>query len=52
MGGEKKGWRNRNLENWRRTPVQPESEMRGGTEVIAARREADVPGLERYWGGG
>ena len=40
--GVKKGWREGKLERRRRTPVQPESAMRGGTEKKEARAEADV----------
>ena len=40
--GVKKGWREGKLERRRRTPVQPESAMRGGTEEKEARAEADV----------
>ncbi len=40
--GVKKGWREGKLERRRRTPVQPESAMRGGAEEREARAEADV----------
>ena len=40
--GVKKGWREGKLDRRRRTPVQPESAMRGGTEEKEARAEADV----------
>ncbi len=40
--GVKKGWREGMLERRRRTPVQPESAMRGGAEEKEARAEADV----------
>ena len=54
--GVKKGWREGKLDRRRRTPVQPESAMRGGTEEKEARAEADVVvsacagGM--LWGGG
>ena len=40
--GVKKGWREGKLERRRRTPVQPESAMRGGANEREARAEADV----------
>jgi hypothetical protein len=40
--GGKKGWREMKLERRRRTPVQPESAMRGGADKRKARAEADV----------
>jgi hypothetical protein len=40
--GVKKGWREGKLERRRRTPVQPESAMRGGADEREARAEADV----------
>ena len=40
--GVKKGWREGKLERRRRTPVQPESAMRGGAGEIEARAEGDV----------
>jgi hypothetical protein len=40
--GVKKGWREGKLERRRRTPVQPESAMRRGTEAREARAEAEV----------
>ena len=40
--GVKKGCREGKLERRRRTPVQPESAMRGGTDDEEARAEADV----------
>jgi hypothetical protein len=54
--GVKKGWREGKLERRRRTPVQPESAMRGGADEREARAEADVVvsacagGI--LWGGG
>ena len=54
--GVKKGWREGKLERRRRTPVQPESAMRGGADEREARAEADVVvsacagGM--LWGGG
>ncbi len=42
FGVKKKGWREEKLERRRRTPVQPESAMRGGADVKVARVEADV----------
>ncbi len=40
--GVKKGWREGKLERRRRTPVQPESAMRGGADDREERAEADV----------
>ena len=40
--GVKEGCREGKLERRRRTPVQPESAMRGGTDDEEARAEADV----------
>ena len=39
--GVKKGWREGKLERRRRTPVQPESAMRGGAGEIEARAEGE-----------
>jgi hypothetical protein len=55
--GVKKGWREGKFERQRRTPVQPESAMRGGANEREARAEADVgrwrvPVLEGCFGGG
>ncbi len=40
--GVKKGWREGKLERRRKTPVQPESAMRGGADDKEARAEVDV----------
>ena len=48
--GVKKGWREGKLERRRRTPVQPESAMRGGAGEIEARAEGDV--VVRAFAGG
>ncbi len=49
--GVKKGWRDGKLDRRRRTPVQPESAMRGGgAEARVAKAEAGV--IERACAGG
>jgi hypothetical protein len=54
--GVKKGWREGKLERRRRTPVQPESAMRGGVDERVARAEAEVVVTAcaggSLWGGG
>ncbi len=47
--GVKKGWREEKFERRKRTPVQPESAMRGGAEEREARADADVV-VRDAWG--
>ncbi len=50
--GVKKGWREGKLERRRRTPVHPESAMRGGTEASEARAETELEVMVSACAGG